>query len=111
MLCVLDDIIATRKTDVVLRGMATHVHNASVRLSVDRSETGNKGRPATAHDHPSGRRRSVHLPDKDMKEKSRQSSRHLRYVGVREKTRVSAAARVKQERDIGESQRRQRFDM
>ena len=73
----------------------------SVRLSVDRSETGNTGRPATAHDHLSGRRRSLHLPDEDIKEQSRHSSRHLRDVGVHENTRVvSAVAREKEEREI-----------
>ena len=78
----------------------------SVRLSVDRSEARTTGRPATAHDH---------LTDEDIKEQSRHSSQHLRYVGVREKTRVvSADAREKKERDIEEShhrQRRQRFDL
>ena len=52
---------------------------------------------------------SVHLPDEDIKEQSMNSSRHLRYVGVREKRRVvSADAREKEERDIAESHHRQR---
>ena len=86
----------------------------SVRLSVDRSETGNMGRPATAHNHLSGRRRSVHLPDKDINKQPSHSSRHLRDVGVHGNTNVvSAVAREKEEREIEEShhrQRRRRFD-
>ena len=81
----------------------------SVRIYLDRCGTGNKGKRATAHDHLSGRRRSVHLPDEDIKEQSRHSSRHLRYVVVPENTCVvSADAREKQEREIEESHHHQR---
>ena len=69
----------------------------------------------TAHDQLSGRRLSVHLPDEDIKEQSRHSSRHLLYVGVHEDTYVVFAdALGKEEREIKEShyrQRRQRSDL
>ena len=68
------------------------------------------GRPATAHDHLSGRRRSVRLPAEDIKEQSTHTRRHLRDVGERKKIRVVYAdAGEKQKREIDESHHCQRW--